>query len=404
MAQARERSEEQLKEVAKESRNLEALIDALDEPVVATDNRERVLLCNRSAEAMFHSGPGGLRGRPISSVFTQAELLAMHAAARSGETRRGRVKIATVMGPRVFQVSAAPVPVAWGEGVFGAVLVLRDVTELDRAVQVKTDFVANASHELRTPVSAIRAAAETLQDGGGGGGEAHDPKMTRRLLEIITSHAGRLEEMVRDLLDLSRLESSDVGLVIETVQWEEIAASLHAMFDEECRARSLRLEIAFDPSLAGVATDSRLLLLALRNLVENAAKFAYEGTSIRVSGRRGRGEAVEIGKGEAPGWVRMQVADKGLGIPLAYRERVFERYFQVDPSRAGAAGSAGQRGTGARRGTGLGLSIVKHAVKALGGEVGLESVWKEGTTVWIRIPADVREHGGAGAARGNNGG
>src|SRR5262249_7411287 len=157
-------------EVAKKTRNLEALIAAMDEPLLATDKDERVLLCNRSAEAVLEGvaggatgAGGGLIGRRIDEVFTHAELLEMHGAGRAGQVRRSRFTLLTPIGRRVFQVSASPVPVAWGQGVFGAVMVLRDVTELDQAVQVKAEFVANASHELRTPVAAIRGAAETLQ-------------------------------------------------------------------------------------------------------------------------------------------------------------------------------------------------------------------------------------------------
>lgn len=361
---AAERSR-RLKELAKKSRNLEALIHALDEPVLATDDQERVLLCNRAAEELFNAAPGQLLGRPIAALFTHDQVRAMHGAARRGETHRGRVRLTTAAGTRVFQVSAAPVPVAWGEGVFGAVLLLRDVTELDRAVQVKSDFVANASHELRTPVSAIAGAVETLLEGA-----ADDPEMRQRLLGMVRNHAVRLEEMIRDLLDLSRLESPELDIRIEPVDLAEVEATLRSMFEEVCRARRLELVVQFAPDLDGLQTDRRLLLVVLRNLVENATKFAYEGTRVVVSGRW-----VERGGGER--WARFEVIDRGVGIPIDLRERVFERYFQVDAARTGGA---------TRRGTGLGLAIVKHAVKALGGEVGLESVWKEGTRVWVEVP------------------
>ncbi len=355
----------QLRELAKKSRNLEALINALDEPVLATDDQERVLLCNRAAEELFDAAPGQLLGSPIAALFTHDVVRAMHSAARRGESRRGRVRLTTAAGTRVFQVSAAPVPVAWGEGVFGAVLLLRDVTELDRAVQVKSDFVANASHELRTPVSAIAGAVETLLEGA-----AEDPEMSRRLLGMVRTHAARLQEMIRDLLDLSRLESPELDVRIEPVDPGEVVATLRSMFEEVCRTRRLELAVQFAPELAGLRTDRRLLLVVLRNLVENATKFAYEGTRVVVSGKRIEGDG-----GEAR--VRFEVIDRGVGIPIELRERVFERYFQVDAARTGGA---------ARRGTGLGLAIVKHAVKALGGEVGVESVWKEGTKVWVELP------------------
>lgn len=405
LAEAGLRLESQVREVAKKSRNLEALIAAMDEPLLATGQDERVLLCNRSAEAVLGVGGGGgggeksgssgttLVGRRIDEVLTSAEALEMHAAAKDGRVRRARVPLVTPLGRRIFQVSAAPVPVAWGQGVFGAVVVLRDVTELDQAVQVKTELVANASHELRTPVAAIRAAAETL-----GPAIDEDPAMARRAAGMIAAHAGRLEELLRDLLDLSRLESPDAIVSIEAVGLRDLERGLAGLFEEVCRVRGLRLVFEFDEVLAAleagdggeaaIRTDRKLLMLILRNLIENATKFAFEGTEVRVracllahdveSGRGGGRDGVRGGVGGG-GVVRWEVIDRGTGIPLNQQERVFERFYQVDGARTGTGASSA-------RGSGLGLAIVKHAARTLGGRVGLASVWGQGTTVWAEVP------------------
>jgi two-component system phosphate regulon sensor histidine kinase PhoR len=385
------RLSDQVKDAARKSRNLEALIDAMDEPVLATDNADLVLLCNRSVEALLGAEPGGLIGRPFAALFTQAEVLEMHGAARRGETRRGRTKIVTPLGMRTMQISAAPVPVAWGEGIFGAVVVLRDVTELAQAMQVKTDFVANASHELRTPVAAIRGAAETLEQA------VHDnPTMAERLVRMILAHTQRLEEMLRDLLDLSRLESPDMPVKSEPVDLAELERSLRAQFEHACAPRGLTLSFDFDDDLRGMRTDRSLLSLVIRNLVENAIKFSHENTTIRIRAslveehvaptRPSTGPAVgtgTVGTGAVRplAIARFEVEDRGIGIPLQHQDRVFERYYQVDPARTGT--------TGIRRGTGLGLAIVKHAAKALGGRVGLQSVWGEGTRVWAEWPVEL---------------
>ncbi len=401
LSELREHTRAQSKETAKKTRNLEALIDALDEPLLATDDKDCVLLCSRSAEAILDNritGRTGVLGRPIHELFTSEEILRMHSAAKSGQTLRGRVRVVTPLGTRAFQVSASPVPAAWGAGVFGAVLTLRDVTELDQAVQVKTDFVANASHELRTPVAAIRSAAETLETA------ADDPVMSARLRTMIISHAERLEEMLRDLLDLSRLESPDVPLKIEAISLTEIQRILGALSDMACAERGLTLSFEFDEELRGLHTDRKLLMLILRNLVENATKFAHEGTTIRVVGQvieeeTTPGRASEPGTPSLNGVVRFDVIDKGVGIPLAQQERVFERYYQVDAARTGT-GSGGSGSTGWKRGTGLGLAIVKHAAKALGGRVGITSVWGQGTTVWVEFPSGL--HSAADVASAEN--
>lgn len=354
---------------AKKARNLEGLIDAIDEPLLATDNAQRVLLCNRSAERLLdHSASGtgrgaGLIGRDVRELFTQSEILEMHACARDGQIRRQRVRVVTALGPRVFQVTASPMPAAFGDGVFGAVLALRDVTELAQIVQVQTDFVANASHELRTPVAAIRGAAETMQTA------ADDSAMTERLRGMILANAVRLEEMLRDLLDLSRMDSSDVRLELADVDLETLGAEVRGMVSEACDERRLTLSVEIEPGVRRVHTDRTLITLIVRNLVENAAKFAHEGTTIRLLA-----SAVMGGRG-----VKISVIDVGIGIPLAAQERVFERYYQVDPSRASQL-------KGWRRGTGLGLAIVKHAAQTLGGRAWLTSVWGQGTTVNVEFP------------------
>ncbi len=383
----------QLKELAKKTRNLESLMDALGEPLIVTDDEDKVLMCNRPTEVMLGAPPGGLGRRSVREIFTRAEVLGLHAAARQGRSTTGQVLLTTASGSRVYQISAAPLPPAWGEGVFGVVLVLRDVTTLANAARTRTDFVASASHELRTPVAAIQAAAETLGDGG-----ADDPAMRTRLLAMIASHCQRLERLTRNLIELSRLESPEMPANLAPVDWNDLAASLEEAFADTLGARQQTLAFEIDEALTSGSgewkSDRALLELVLRNLIDNAAKFGREREPIRVramlkdavgtrSGGGGSGGAGGMGdaQGQRQASLRLEVIDTGIGIPLEHQPRVFERFYQVDQSR-----TAGPSGT--RRGTGLGLSLVKHAALALGGQVGLESVWQRGTTVWVEVPVE----------------
>jgi PAS domain S-box-containing protein len=366
----------QLKELAKKTRNLESLMDALGEPLLVTDNEDKVLMCNRPAEVMVGTTQGGLAGRSVREIFTRAEVLDLHTSARQGRSTTAQVPLTTASGSRVYQVSAAPLPPAWGEGVFGVVLVLRDVTALANAARTRTDFVASASHELRTPVAAIQAAAETLEDGG-----ADDPAMRARLLTMIASHCQRLERLTRNLIELSRLESPEMPANRAPINWPDFCRGLSDGFSDTLRTRGQRLEFEIDPAVADGAweTDQSLLELILRNLIDNAAKFGREGEPIRVTARL-------LGTAKAQGerrlaTLRLEVIDRGIGIPLEHQPRVFERFYQVDQSR-----TAGPTGT--RRGTGLGLALVKHAALALSGQVGLDSVWQRGTTVWVEVPVE----------------
>jgi len=353
----------------------QAALDASDAAVVATNPRGEVILMNAEAQRLFADRPVGPIGRLIDELFTQHELVGLHAAASDGSTpsaQRAQVKLAVRGEMRTFQVLAAPIgtPI---HGRCGATLILRDISEFASAMQNRTDFVANASHEFRTPLSSIRAAVETLADGA-----AEDPAMSERFISMIAANVTRLEELTRDMLDLSRLESPDAPVEIGPVRMSELAESLRAHFEQQCHERKLALAIECDPALDRMETDTRLLQLILRNLIDNATKFAYEGTTVRVVGKVISPDAG--GPNTKRHAARFVVSDQGMGIPLAAQRRIFERFYQVDASRSGQA---------QRRGTGLGLAIVKSSVKALGGTISVESVWKQGTTMTIDLPACV---------------
>jgi two-component system phosphate regulon sensor histidine kinase PhoR len=355
--------------------NVRSLYDASPSPSLAFDSAGRVVLCNRAAQAFFSRAGEVVVGKPIEHLFTQAEVIGQHAAALAGTQRTSQVRMIRPEGLRTYQVFSSPVQLREaGSAGAGVIMTVRDVTELAQAAQLKTDFVANASHELRTPLSSIRAAVETLSDGAW-----DDPPMRDRLAQVIGGNVARLEEMVRDLLDLSRLDTPDAPVTIEPVALSDVCDALAETFEGPTKERRLTLAFDLAPACDRLETDVKLLTLILRNLIDNASKFAYEGSTVRIVAEllppRSRQR-----EGEARDGLRVRVIDKGVGIPYGHQNRIFERFYQVDPSRAGAT---------ARRGTGLGLAIVKHAVKALGGSIGVESVWKEGTTITVELPSCV---------------
>lgn len=381
-----------LDQVQRERDNLRGMLDRGQSPVLATDARGVVVASNPAADQFFAPPTAGigpapsLVGRMVEDLFTQAEVLGQHAAALAGTARVGQLRVVRPDGVRVYQVLTAPLP--WralaGTGSLargsqgplagttpdrslGALITMRDETDLSRAVQLKTDFVANASHELRTPLSSIKAAVETLSDGAW-----DDEPMRQRLAQVIAGNAQRLEEMVRDLLDLSRLDTPDAPVTLELVAFDDLAEQMRDTFDAVLRERRLTLEATAPTPAPLLETDRKLLTTILRNLIDNATKYAYEGTTVQV-----RASVLPAPDARHRPGLRLRVSDRGVGIPLGHQQRIFERFYQVDPSRAGFA---------ARRGTGLGLAIVKHAVKALNGSVGVESVWREGTTMTVDLP------------------
>ncbi len=353
--------------------NLSAILDALHEPVLVTDGGGRVVIGNREADEFFGARLGGVLGRGVEDLFTQADALRLHASALGGRLGVTQVRFVTPAGTRIHEMIAAPVALADESGAAwearGVVVTLRDVTDLAMAVQLKTEFVANASHELRTPLSSIKGAVETLRDGA-----VDDPSMASRLTEMIATNVGRLEELVRDLMDLSRLESPEAPVQFERVDLAAICGGVASMFETTCRERRLSIDVRVKEGVREITSDRQLLHLVLQNLVDNATKFAYEGTTVVVEC-----DAIE------GGGVRLRVSDRGIGIPINQQQRIFERFYQVDGARTGGV---------KRRGTGLGLAIVKHAVKRLGGTIGVQSVWKQGTTMEVELPA--RSPGGEG--------
>jgi two-component system phosphate regulon sensor histidine kinase PhoR len=239
----------------------------------------------------------------------------------------------------------------------GEVLVLlRDVTEARQAAATRRDFVANASHELRTPIAAIRAAAETLLAGA-----VDDPAAARSFVDIVARHAERLGRLTQDLLDLSRIESGQWPLARVPVPAAPVARQVAELLAGAARDKGLALAAAV-PEDAAVKADPRALEQVLVNLAENAVKYTAQGR-VTISAERDDG-----------GWI-LSVADTGPGIERHHLGRIFERFYRVDPGRSREQG-----------GTGLGLAIVKHLVQGMGGEVGVES-GAAGSRFWVRLPA-----------------
>jgi two-component system, OmpR family, phosphate regulon sensor histidine kinase PhoR len=240
------------------------------------------------------------------------------------------------------------------------VLVLHNITALRHADQVRRDFVANVSHELRTPLTAVRGAAEALSEVPAGSDAA------QKFLAIISRHALRMEQLVRDLLRLARLDAGQEPLTRTSCRLDALISSVASDMQAQLDARGQTTRIAVAPDAAQVEGDPTKLHDVLRNLMENASNYSPEGGTIEVSTRRGIGG------------IELAVADRGPGIPDADLGRVFERFYRVDRSRTRDPG-----------GTGLGLSIVRHLVELHGGRVTAANRDGGGAVFTVTLP--VRE-------------
>jgi two-component system phosphate regulon sensor histidine kinase PhoR len=258
--------------------------------------------------------------------------------------------------PRRLLVHALALPGDPG----GLLAVFVDVTDLRRLENLRRDFVANASHELRTPIAAIRSAAETVARA-----IETRPDAALDFVHIIERQAERLQRLVEDLLDLSRIESRQYRLALEPVAVDEAVGHAFAVLRDRAEGKRIKLECAIETGTQARA-DYRALEQVLSNLVDNAVKYIGEGGSVVV-------RATQQG-----GKLRISVQDDGPGIEARHLPRLFERFYRVDAGRSRDLG-----------GTGLGLSIVKHLVEAMGGQVDVQSAPGRGTTFGFTLPATI---------------
>jgi two-component system, OmpR family, phosphate regulon sensor histidine kinase PhoR len=361
-------AQKQLADLKQQRGGLQTLVDTLPDPFLAVDTQGRITLWNAPAARLFSLRPEQAMAQKIVSVVNDEQIVELYEAllsVRPAATAPMHREVRIARGGQRLTYQA----VATRNVAGGALLVLRDVSTLAGAVQMKTDFVANASHELRTPIAAIKIAFETLRDV-----YREDPVQSDRCIAVIEGHLRRLEEMLRDLLDLSRVESSDVTLKVAEVKTSELFSVLRSTLSAAAKQKGVELVLGVEPTTPEeFRSDSRLLNLMLKNLVENSIKFTPTGGRVAV---KIQPIAPPTGNSTNGEWVAISVADTGIGIAPEHLDRVFERFYQVDSARSGSAG----------RGTGLGLAIVKHAVSAMGGTVKIESKVNQGTTVRCEIP------------------
>jgi two-component system sensor histidine kinase SenX3 len=331
-----------------------SVLSVLSSSAVVLDSEDRVLRASSAARAF-----GLVKGDKL----LVGELLALaRQVRRDGEIREGEIEVTGQHGDRStsFAVRVAPLgaPLATANGGGGLVLVLaEDQTESRRVEEVRRDFVANVSHELKTPVGALALLAETVEDA------ADDPEAVRRFAGRMRYEASRLTSLVKDLITLSRIQAAEPVPDPLPVPLDAVVAEALDRCRMKAGARGIELVAATDRGLV-VLGDEDLLVTALRNLLENAIDYSPEHTRVLVSTRRSGDDSVEI-----------SVADQGIGIPERDRERIFERFYRVDPARSRATG-----------GTGLGLAIVKHVTAAHGGNVTVWSKVGAGSTFTLRLP------------------
>jgi two-component system phosphate regulon sensor histidine kinase PhoR len=355
-----------LREEVRRRAELQAVLRSMTGGVVAMDVAERIVFCNKAAEDMLCRPGRELKGRFVQEVVRHVGLCDfLRQAAQSGHPMETDLALQGLAlhdaEERYYQVRSAPLVDAMGKH-DGVLVVLNDMTTLYRLEQVRRDFVANASHELKTPITAIRGFAETLLDS-----EQIETEQRKQFLEIILRQTGRLQALIEDLLMLSRLENSRAVAAIPLTPTKLLSVAQAAVQTCGHLAEEKRISVSVDCGEELVAmANPELLERALVNLVGNAVKYSPEGTAVRIEGR------------SLDARITLSVQDQGPGIPKEHLERIFERFYRVDKARSRQLG-----------GTGLGLSIAKHIALLHRGQISVESEAGEGSRFILSLPAMV---------------
>jgi two-component system phosphate regulon sensor histidine kinase PhoR len=339
-----------------EERNrLSVILRSVPDALLIIDARGIVTLSSASVKDFFGDVPPA--GARFAEVVRNHEFTALIDEVR--KTRTAGMSQFTIESPSEKFLAVRVSPLFYREGeLSGFVAVFHDITEIKKLEQVRKDFVANVSHELKTPITAIKGFADTLLDGA-----LEDRENAGRFIETIKSNSERINALVDDLMTISKIELGVIRVEKTLTDLEGVFENVSELFRAKADAKNLFLKIAADPALPQIEADRNRLLQILTNLVDNAIKFTETG-----------GVTFGIDAGGKDGRPSLFVEDTGIGVPAKFLPRLGERFFRVDPARSRKMG-----------GTGLGLAIVKHLVKAHGWSMKMESAQGKGTKVIISI-------------------
>jgi two-component system phosphate regulon sensor histidine kinase PhoR len=351
--------QERFATITDQRNELDAVLSSMIEGVVAVDGQGRIVSINKAAASLLDIELSKAQNRNVEEVIRNVDLQNfINSTLNSKVPTEADISLPT-KGDRLFQLHGASLPTRAG-GRTGAVIVLNDITKMRRLENVRRQFVANVSHELKTPVTSIQGYVEALLEGA-----IKDPQQAERFLRIIAKHSDRLNSIIEDLLTLSRLEEDRERkeTSFEVTELKPVLASAIELASIKAEDKQMKIQLVCDEQIA-VRMNTALLEQAVLNLVENAIKYSPLGGDVRISVEQNGKE------------VAITVKDNGCGITQEHLPRIFERFYVVDKGRSRKLG-----------GTGLGLAIVKHIAQVHGGRVTVESSLGKGSTFTIHLSA-----------------
>ena len=339
------------------------VLDRLPDPLILFDRSRRIVWGNLAARTLLG---GGVAGRDLSAVLRYPDVLAAADEVLSGRDEAVVEFVLRVPVERYFFAGINRLPKPTSSGTI-AILRLHDMTEIKRTEQMRGDFVANVSHELKTPLTTLLGYIETLR-----GPAKDDPAASEKFLQIMSQQAARMNNLVEDLLSLSRIELHEHRTPTERVDIAQLVRSVADSLQIRATAKGQTIEVSIPPQSPATRGDALELSQVFENLLENAVRYGAPDSTIRVtlSTMPATGPAARVA---------VSIADEGEGIPREHLPRLTERFYRVDPARSRELG-----------GTGLGLAIVKHIVSRHRGDLKIESELGKGSTFTVILPADER--------------
>ena len=338
--------------VARQRGVLLQILNGLGEGLLAVDRRRHVVLANPRFAEMFGAG-GDLVGRPLTEAARAAAVFAAFDAALEGNEASERFPLRSGVAERKIEMRAFPLQA----DDIAAVALFLDVTQIERLEQIRRNFISDFSHEVRTPLAGLRSAVESFDLGAEHISQDEDQQLRR----IMSRQLARLDRLVDDLSELSRIESGDIPLDRTMVELYTLVRDLCEDFADRAAQKALRLIVSGQP--VHVCADAMRIQQALSNLIDNAIKYGGDNDSIEI----------EVSAGEDAGIVT--ITDHGEGVTLEEKEQIFRRFYRVDKSRSQEIS-----------GSGLGLAITKHLVLLHRGSIDVESAPGEGSTFLVRLP------------------
>ncbi|MGB9818340.1 MAG: ATP-binding protein [Thermovenabulum sp.] len=326
--------------------NFYEVINSIDEGILLLYNGTKIFYVNKKASEFLSVSQENIKGKNLLSILRNYELIKeVECALNSGEIKEVNLNFIRKEGSYKVII----IPVKENQRVLSCILLIKDLTFIKGLEKIKTDLIANISHELKTPITSIKGFTETLLEGA-----YKNEELALKFLNIIDFEVGRLYRLIIDLLNLAEIEAGKLKIKKEKVSLKDVFEELGFLFKK--RFEEKKLKFYYKSSVEEIFTDKDKFMQILLNLIDNAVKYTPEGGSVWIEAENKEGE------------VLIKVCDTGIGIPEEDIPRIFERFYRVDKARTRESG-----------GTGIGLAIVKHLLEALGAEIKVESELNRGS-------------------------